>query len=405
VKENIKMRYPSYIKDFKCIGGECEDTCCGGWEIHIDKNTFEQYKNVQNKRMNKFINENIFVRNNSNNINVDYGQIKLKYGKCPFLNENKYCTIQSELGEEYLSNVCATFPRVINKLDDYYEMSLNVSCFEAAKVSLLKEDGIEFEERDNNLEKHVLMIDIDTNSEDISNTNYKYIKEIRNMSIKIIKNRKYELSGRLYMLLSFLEALRKELCYNYNNVDEFIKRYNLDSFSGKFKRDKENFMLQISFYRDMLEKLNMHEDDDSNYFKLRINELMLGFRLNEGESLIENSEMYLKAYDICEENIMKKYSYIFENYLVNHMFKELFPFSENDVIIDGYIMMLIRFSYIRFYIVGLYLYNGEISKENILRSIQSLTKGIEHDSDYLKDILRYVKENELDNKRFIEILL
>ena len=58
-------------------------------------------------------------------------------------------------------------------------MSLDVSCFEAAKVLLLKEDGIEFEERDNNLEKHVLIVDIDTNYEEISNTNYKYIKEIR----------------------------------------------------------------------------------------------------------------------------------------------------------------------------------------------------------------------------------
>lgn len=84
-----------------------------------------------------------------------------------------------------------------------------------------------------------------------------------------------------------------------------------------------------------------------------------------------------------------KYSYIFENYLVNHMFKELFPFSESDVIFDSYIMMLVRFSYIRFYLVGQYLYSGEISKENTqIRSIQSLTK-IEHDKTYLKDILKF----------------
>jgi lysine-N-methylase len=87
------------------------------------------------------------------------------------------------------------------------------------------------------------------------------------------------------------------------------------------------------------------------------------------------------------------------------MFKELFPFSESDLVINDYIMMLIRFSYIRFYIVGQYLYRGEILKEDIIKFIQTLTKEIEHDTTYLRDILKYVKENELDNRRFSIILL
>jgi|GEM_PF-296589 len=406
VEENIKIRYPSYFKEFKCIGGKCEDNCCSAWKIQIDKITFEQYENIRDKKINKRINKNIFIRDKCNNVNIDYGQIKLKHNKkCPFLDKDNYCFIQSKLGEEYLSNICTTFPRVINKIDDYYEMSMDVSCIEAARIILLKEGGIEFEESENTLRKHVLTVYIDTNAKEIDDTNFKYIKEIRDMSIKIIKNRKYELSERLDMLGSFLEITRRELCYNYNNVIEFIKGYNRNSFSGEFKRDKTNYMLQLSFYRDILEKLNVFDGCKSNYFKSTINEVMLGFKFNEHKSLMENSELFLKAYDICEVNIFQKYSYIFENYLVNHMFKELFPFSESDVIIDGYIMMLVRFSYIRFYLVGQYLYSGEISKEDIIRSIQCLTKEIEHDETYLKDILIYLKEYELDNKRFARILL
>jgi len=406
VKKNIKMRYPSYFKEFNCTGGNCEDNCCGEWEIHIDKNTLGQYKNVEDKKMNKFINKNIFIKEKYNNANIDYGQIKLSSDKkCPFLDKDKYCIIQSKFGEEYLSNVCTTFPRVINKLDNYYEISLNVSCLEAAKILLLKEDGIDFEEDENNLGKHIVTLDIDTNSEEINDTNYKYIREIRDMSIKIIKNRNYELSERLHILGYFFENMRRELCYNYHGITQFIKGYNIDSFNGGFKRNKENYMLQLSFYREMLEKLNGFEECYSDYFKLRINEVISGFRFNEHESLIENSELYLKAYDTCEKNIFKKYSYIFENYLVNHMFKEFFPFSENDIIFDGYIMMLVRFSYIRFYLVGQYIYNGQISKENIVRSIQSLSKEIEHNEKYLKNILLYIKEYGLDNKRFARILL
>ena len=41
--KNIKKRYPRYFEEFKCIGGKCEDSCCIGWNIDIDKITFKKY--------------------------------------------------------------------------------------------------------------------------------------------------------------------------------------------------------------------------------------------------------------------------------------------------------------------------------------------------------------------------
>ena len=37
--KKINKRYPVYFEDFKCIGGKCEDSCCIGWNIDIDKVT------------------------------------------------------------------------------------------------------------------------------------------------------------------------------------------------------------------------------------------------------------------------------------------------------------------------------------------------------------------------------
>ncbi|WP_160686633.1 flagellin lysine-N-methylase [Clostridium sp. C2-6-12] len=406
MKENIKMRYPSYLNEFKCIGGSCEDNCCGYWHIYIDKETFEKYKNIQDEETKKFVNDNIFVREKCNTLKTDYGQIKLDSDKiCPFLNNENYCSLQTKLGEEYLSNVCTVFPRVINKIDDFYEMSLDVSCIEAARLILLKAEGINFSEEEISIGKHFVTLEIDTYSKEVKDTNYKYMREIRGKSIEIIKNKNYSLSERLYVLGSFLENLRRELCYGYYNVKEFIHKYDMNSFSNDFKRNKENYMLQLSFYRQVLEKFNEYGEYYSDYFKTKMKEVFSGFRFYKGESLIENSELFIKAWDYCEENIFEKYSYIFENYLVNHMFKEFFPFSENDIVFDGYIMMLIRFSYIKFILVGQYIYNGEISIEKIVRLIQALSKEIEHNDEYLKNILLYIKEYELDNKRFAEILL
>ena len=30
---------PDYYHEFSCIAGECEDTCCAGWQIVIDEKT------------------------------------------------------------------------------------------------------------------------------------------------------------------------------------------------------------------------------------------------------------------------------------------------------------------------------------------------------------------------------
>ena len=43
---------------------------------------------------------------------------------CPFLDKDKYCEIYPNLGEDYLSNVCYSFPRVYNILNGNYELSL-----------------------------------------------------------------------------------------------------------------------------------------------------------------------------------------------------------------------------------------------------------------------------------------
>ena len=35
--------YPDYYKDFSCVAGDCEDTCCAGWEIVIDPGSLKKY--------------------------------------------------------------------------------------------------------------------------------------------------------------------------------------------------------------------------------------------------------------------------------------------------------------------------------------------------------------------------
>jgi lysine-N-methylase len=37
---------PQYASAFRCIGSDCEDTCCHGFDAVIDKATYETYQST-----------------------------------------------------------------------------------------------------------------------------------------------------------------------------------------------------------------------------------------------------------------------------------------------------------------------------------------------------------------------
>lgn len=70
-----------------------------------------------------------------------------------------------------------------------------------------------------------------------------------------------------------------------------------------------------------------------------------------------------------------------------------------------FMMFIIRVSFIRFYLVGLYLNNKEENYENIVDFIQVFSKTIEHHKSYLIDSLHYIKRKEFDNMEFAKTIL
>ena len=40
----MKIVTPNYYKDFKCIADKCSDTCCAGWDVDVDEQSYEFYK-------------------------------------------------------------------------------------------------------------------------------------------------------------------------------------------------------------------------------------------------------------------------------------------------------------------------------------------------------------------------
>ena len=353
--------------------------------------------------MKRMFQKNVHNNEESFSDDVDYGKVKLKNDKrCPFLDCDNYCVIHSKLGEDYLSNVCTCFPRITNLVDGCYERSLDVACPEAARILLLKKDGIKFKESEEVIGKHIISNQVDTKAKELKNSLAKYFKEVREVSIKIIQNRNLDLSERLYILGEFINGLEDESESNFNNISKFIKNYDINTAEGFYEKNSLYFMLQIDFFKKMISLLNVDKEVDSVLFKEYTKQIIKCFNLDKEEG---QPRKYIKIFEEYNKKYMDEYTYIFENYLVNFIYNNMFPFNEKESIFDGYIMLLMRYSFMRFYLVGKYIEKRKESKEDIVRFIQVFSKTIEHHRSYLTKSMRHIKEKEFNNIEFAKTLL
>ena len=164
---------PEYLEDFGCIGGACEDTCCAGWNITVDKKTYQNYRKVKHPEISEKL-QRYVKRNRKQQDDSSYAKLLLDENKnCHMMLEDGLCGIHKELGEQFLCNTCAMYPRQFTQVGSFIEKSLTLSCPEAARVVLLREDGLGFIETEEpketrglignklDLNKHPLFWDIE----------------------------------------------------------------------------------------------------------------------------------------------------------------------------------------------------------------------------------------------------
>ena len=130
----MKLYAPKYYEKFKCIADRCEHSCWIGWEIDIDADAAAKYGALRDGY-------GAMIAGSISNEGVPH--FKLCEGdRCPHLDERGLCRIITELGEEYLCDICREHPRFYN-YTYIAEVGLGMSCPEAARIILGSDDFAE----------------------------------------------------------------------------------------------------------------------------------------------------------------------------------------------------------------------------------------------------------------------
>ncbi len=364
------------MKDFVCIGGKCEESCCIGWTIPIDASTYKKYQRVKDEAFRRRLHKELVPKRQG--ATSDYvAKIKLKNNRCAFLDPEGWCSIYKVLGENYLSTTCTLYPRTINEVKGVLEYSLVCSCPEAARKILLQEEPITWEETQDASSVVVISgcVPLEGKKKDLL---HDYLEEIRVTFWSILQNRNEDFESRLLRFQQFIKEL-----------DDLNQQRNYLKLKALFEKTEASLKHPLKVgaiggatkSKEKLGKLQaLRELKDvklkSKRYEILLNEILKAFY---GDN--ENVRALIRRYEVGEQQyrdtFLKTKGYLLENYFVNYIYERCVPLDQERPQASFHILKL-YYDVLKLHLIGLLLGGKELNDEQVIYLIQSFSKTFDH---------------------------
>lgn len=190
----MRYRIPTYYSQFRCIGGDCESTCCRGWNIPVDAHSYAAYMREQGS----------FGEELRHSLDHERRCFVQDDGGCLMLDQDGLCRIQKKLGHEGLCRACRTYPRHMEDYGELREVMLSLSCPEAARLILGDASQGEWRECTRKKARPEAERLLDPEPQRV-----RELLEIRRLFLCILKDRSVDWDGRLAMILAAAHDLQR----------------------------------------------------------------------------------------------------------------------------------------------------------------------------------------------------
>jgi lysine-N-methylase len=425
--------HPEYAEKFRCIGSTCEDTCCRGWGIPIDREAYEKYRKLPPSPLRNLIQISCLITPKDAVCIDGSGQIvpgpevfaKIRMtdaNQCPMLHDDGLCRIQTEYGAEFLANTCASYPRVVHSIDGIEEKALALSCPEAARLVLL----------DPWLFASSLPVPIEaTPPHPLYNPRGEgdpagrdgslltWFWPIRECVLALVRNRSYELWQRLFLLGIFCRRLdgiaegERAIA-----VPAFLREFEASTASGRLRSTIEAMETRPSDNALQLEvvlKLAGMLLKDSNILP-RFSECVGAFTAGIGngpEATLESlAAHYALAHGRFYAPFFVRHPHILENYLINTIVRSQFPLPEeirNGVrpsMAHEYALLTAQFALMKGLLIGVAGAHGEaFAAEHVVHTVQAASRHFEHHPQFLARAYALLVESRMEDARGLAVLL
>lgn len=423
--EPLKRLQPRSYHAFRCIGAQCEDTCCVGWIVNVDQPTYEAYQRCADPELGPRLHELVTIH--TENANEDnYARIQLNGPGCPFFAEG-LCSIQKKLGEEYLSVMCSTYPRVMNMVDDVLQRSLDLSCPEAARIVLLDPAPMEFDEaegppRDPRIRNLSILRTSPQTSSGASDKPYRYFREIRAFVIWLLQYRGDSLWQRLTLLASFCDQLQQLVdTEQLDKTLEAIQAYRDGIERGLFEQALASHRPQHVKQLELVVELilgRIRSDYTTPRLLACYKKFMDSMQWTAELSMRELGERYAAAQAQYYAPFIAAHGHMLEHYLVNYVYRTLFPLGAQEstrglsfhhiakTVRDRCLLLLAHFGIVQTLLIGMAAsYKEQFSTAEAIETIQAFTKAFEHSPSFPERALETLQKKGVTSCVMLAILL
>ena len=121
------LQQHAVVGRFSCLGAECPDTCCAGWDMPVDQVQLTRYEIAAPELL--------------ATVNLTHGIMKREAAnqQCGQLCEG-ICAIQKNYGSDFLGDSCHFYPRIVHAIGERQLMVGSTSCPEMLRLILNTRD-------------------------------------------------------------------------------------------------------------------------------------------------------------------------------------------------------------------------------------------------------------------------
>lgn len=239
---------PDYYGQFQCTADACEDTCCAGWQIVVDKKSLSRYKKaVKSAKVTK-----IFRRQLQAGVDWKEGTFHQdRNRRCAFLNQDNLCDMYSHLGKESLCRTCRRYPRHVEEFENVREISLSLSCPEVAAILMNRMEPVTFTE---------VEIEQEETYEDFDFFLYSQLVDARVVMLKILQNRDLELDVRQRLVYGIAHDMQRRV-----NRQEL---FTCEEVLEKYQTSRAQAFVKKRLEEERADRERSFEDRKKNFRKM-----------------------------------------------------------------------------------------------------------------------------------------
>ena len=399
---------PHYAENFRCIGADCEDSCCEGWGMYVDKATYKKYRATTELR--HAAAEHIELVPGARD-NFRYARMKFTAeNRCPFLAADKLCNIQKQHGDDFLPKTCSRYPRALVRFEGSIQKALYLSCPEAARLVLISPQ---------------LLPPPDTpryefplsQSQNLALSSSALARPLRRFALDLLQDRSYPVWQRLFLLGTVCRRIHElTAAQQTTRIPQLLAQHATMILEGCLRPHLDGIPARPGPQLDAVLKLiqrRYQDDQPEQAFVTCVGDLLQAISQSQQSAGADPATRYHQAYLHYYQPFEQANPPFMENYLLNHIFRTGFPFigitdptQRHLDPLTSYLLLALHYRLLQSLLIGAAArHRHEFSLAHAVQLVPAFARAVEHNVKFADELMSLARSPQMQNSDSLAVLL